>query len=374
MKFTGRHLDDNTMKISNDVSQTVLVTGGAGFIGSNFIRYLLGEAPHWRIINLDAVTYAGNPANLADLETCMPERYRFVHGSICDGPFLENLFADETIDGVIHFAAESHVDRSIHGPMAFVETNVTGTCRLLEASCNHWKQRGKPEHFRFLHVSTDEVFGSLGPEGYFVEETAYDPSSPYSASKAGSDHLVRAWYRTYGFPTVVTNCSNNYGPYQFPEKLIPLMITNLIESRPLPVYGDGKNVRDWLYVIDHCEALMTVFDRGTPGETYAIGGGAERENIDVVHALCDLFDKRFDREGTTSSRNLIQFVGDRPGHDRRYAIDASKIQRELGWVPRHEFEEALEKTVNWYLDNGAWIDYVRSGEYRKWIIRNYGSR
>jgi dTDP-glucose 4,6-dehydratase len=351
-----------------------LVTGGAGFIGSNFVRYALNRMANWRIINMDAVTYAGNPANLADLEDRMPERYRFVHGNICDGPFLEKLFQEEPIRGVIHFAAESHVDRSIHGPMAFVETNVTGTCRLLEAGCKKWERDGKPGAFRFLHVSTDEVFGSLGVSGHFVETTPYDPSSPYSASKAGSDHLVRAWHRTYGFPTIVTNCSNNYGPYQFPEKLIPLMIINLMESKPLPVYGDGRNVRDWLYVLDHCDALLAVFNRGVPGETYNIGGGAERCNIDVVHTLCDLLDERLARKGTAAGRNLIQFVTDRPGHDRRYAIDASKIKRELGWTPRYRFETALAETVDWYLDNRAWIDYVRSGEYRTWIEKNYGGR
>ncbi len=330
--------------------------------------------PNWRIINLDAVTYAGNPANLADLKTQMPDRYEFVHGSICDGPLLEKLFAEHQINGVIHFAAESHVDRSIHGPMAFVETNVMGTCRLLETSCKSWESSGKPETFRFLHVSTDEVYGSLGADGYFVETTPYDPSSPYSASKAGSDHLVRAWHRTYGFPTIITNCSNNYGPYQFPEKLIPLMIINLLESKPLPVYGDGKNVRDWLYVIDHCEALLTAFTKGMSGETYNIGGGAERQNIEVVHTLCNLLDERLDRKGQASSSNLIQFVNDRPGHDRRYAIDASKINRELGWEPRFDFETAIAETVDWYLGNREWIDYVRSGEYRKWIEKNYGVR
>lgn len=304
----------------------------------------------------------------------MPERYRFVHGDICDSGLLERLFAEASIDGVIHFAAESHVDRSIHRPMAFVETNVVGTCRLLEAANKSWQGRGKPESFRFLHVSTDEVFGSLGAEGYFVETTPYDPSSPYSASKAGSDHLVRAWHCTYGFPTIVTNCSNNYGPYQFPEKLIPLMIINLLESKPLPVYGDGQNVRDWLYVLDHCEALVTAFTIGLPGETYNIGGGAERQNIEVVHTLCDLLDKRLNRKGNAASRNLIQFVKDRPGHDRRYAIDSSKIRRELGWAPRHRFEAALAETVDWYLGNREWIDYVRSGEYRRWIEKNYEGR
>ena len=356
------------------LSKTLLVTGGAGFIGSNFIRNTLQQRSDWRIVNLDAVTYAGNPANLSDLETALPDRYRFVHGSIGNGELLTTLLEEEAINGVIHFAAESHVDRSIVGPMAFIETNVLGTCQLLEACARYWNQKGQPNHFRFLHVSTDEVYGSLGMEGYFVETTPYDPSSPYSASKAGSDHLVRAWYRTYGFPTIITNCSNNYGPYQFPEKLIPLMIINLLESRPLPVYGDGKNVRDWLYVIDHCDALLTAFERGKPGETYNIGGGAERQNIDVVYILCDLMDDRLERKGPSASRNLIKFVKDRPGHDRRYAIDASKIKAELGWTPCFDFEEALAETVDWYLGNQAWIDFVRSGEYRNWIEKNYGQR
>ena len=371
VKRFSANVEEETIDTS---APTILVTGGAGFIGSNFVRYALEREPQWRIINLDAVTYAGNPANLADLERRLPERYRFVHGNICDGRLLERLLAEDPIDGVIHFAAESHVDRSILGPMAFVETNVLGTCRLLEACCHQWEGQGRPSDFRFLHVSTDEVFGSLGESGHFVETTPYDPSSPYSASKAGSDHLVRAWHRTYGFPALITNCSNNYGPYQFPEKLIPLMIINLLEEKPLPVYGDGKNVRDWLYVIDHCEALLTAFKKGIPGETYNIGGGAERRNIDVVHTLCDLLDQRLDRKGDSSSRRLIQFVKDRPGHDRHYAIDASKISRELGWSPRYRFETALAETVDWYLANRAWIDYVRSGDYRQWVEKNYTHR
>jgi dTDP-glucose 4,6-dehydratase len=275
---------------------------------------------------------------------------------------------------VVHFAAESHVDRSIFGPEAFVETNVVGTFRLLEASLKQWQSRGEPENFRFLHISTDEVYGSLGAEGYFTESTPYDPSSPYSASKAGSDHLVKAYCRTYGLPTIITNCSNNFGPYQFPEKLIPLMILNGIKEKPLPVYGDGKHVRDWLYVVDHCDGLLKVLEQGRLGETYNLGGSAERQNIEVVHLLCDLLDHRLQRAGENSSRRLVQFVADRPGHDRRYAIDASKIERELGWVPAHNFEEALEATVDWYLNNMDWIELVRSGEYRKWIEINYGER
>jgi dTDP-glucose 4,6-dehydratase len=354
--------------------QTILVTGGAGFIGSNFIRYSLHRYPHWRIVNLDALTYAGNAANLEDVARQMPDRYRLVHGDIGDGGLVERILDDEKPVGVFHFAAESHVDRSIHGPMAFVETNVVGTCRLLAACLKAWDQRGRPDDFRFVHVSTDEVYGSLGESGRFKETTPYDPSSPYSASKAASDHFVRAWHRTYGLPAVVTNCSNNYGPYQLPEKLIPLMILNLVEEKELPVYGDGGQVRDWLYVIDHCEALTTVFEKGAPGETYNIGGGSERRNIDVVHRLCDLLDQRLHRKGGRQSRRFIRFVADRPGHDRRYAIDAGKIERELGWRPRFDFETALARTVDWYLDNTSWIAYVRSGEYRQWIETNYDRR
>lgn len=350
---------------------TILVTGGSGFIGSNFIRHALVSRPEWRIVNIDALTYAGNPANLDDVSVQMPDRYRFVHGNICDDTLLNRLMKEEQPHGVIHFAAESHVDRSIKGPLAFVETNVMGTGHLLQASTKWWETLKTPDQFRFLHVSTDEVYGSLGPTEFFTEMTPYDPSSPYSASKAASDHLVRAWHRTYGFPVVVTNCSNNYGPYQFPEKLIPLMILNLVEEKELPVYGDGRHVRDWLYVIDHCEALMVAFEGGTPGETYNIGGGAEKANIDVVHQLCALIDKRLDRSGEKKSQRLIRFVTDRPGHDRRYAIDASKIERELDWHPRFEFEKALEDTVDWYLNHPEWVKLVRSGEYRRWIAANY---
>ncbi len=355
-------------------AKTLLVTGGAGFIGTNFVRQILTERPQWRIVNLDALTYAGNLANFQDLAPDSAARHRFVHGAIQDSALLEQLFREESFDAVVHFAAESHVDRSILGPEAFVETNVMGTFRLLEASLSQWQSRGKPKDFCFLHISTDEVYGSLGAEGYFTEESPYDPSSPYSASKAGSDHLVRAYFRTYGLPTIITNCSNNFGPYQFPEKLIPLMILNVIEENPLPVYGDGKHVRDWLYVVDHCDGLLRVLEQGEPGETYNIGGGAERQNIVVVHLLCDLLDARLQRPKSKSSRRLIQFVSDRPGHDRRYAIDASKIKRELGWSPDHDFEEALEATVDWYLDNMDWVEFVRSGEYRKWIEINYGER
>jgi dTDP-glucose 4,6-dehydratase len=355
-------------------TKNLLVTGGAGFIGANFIRHALAVRTNWRIVNLDALTYAGNLANFQDLASNLAARHRFIHGDITDAALLDRLFTEETFDTVVHFAAESHVDRSILGPEAFVETNVEGTFRLLEVSLKRWEESGSSDSFRFLHISTDEVYGSLGPEGYFTESTPYDPSSPYSASKAASDHFVNAYFRTYGLPTLITNCSNNYGPYQFPEKLIPLMVLNIVQEEPLPVYGDGKNVRDWLYVIDHCDALIRVLEDGRPGETYNIGGGAERQNIEIVHLLCDMLDTRLKRSDKKASRRLIRFVADRPGHDRRYAIDASKIIRELGWSPAHGFEEALAATVNWYLDNMDWVQSVRSGEYRKWIEINYEQR
>ena len=352
-------------------TKTILVTGGAGFIGANFIRYVLRVRPLFQIINLDALTYAGNPLNLINLTLDEDKRYHFVHGDIRNKDLLKTLFDGNEILGVIHFAAESHVDRSIVGPEMFVETNVLGTFRLLEAARSAWKQNGCSTKFRFHHVSTDEVYGSLGETGQFHEKTPFDPSSPYSASKAASDHFVNAYYRTYGLPTLITNCSNNFGPYQFPEKLIPLLIMNILENRPLPIYGDGKNVRDWLYVIDHCEGLLTVFEKGTPGNTYNIGGNSEKQNLEVVHLLCDLMDERLKRKNGTSSRQLIEYVADRPGHDRRYAISADKIYQELGWQPRHRFEEALEKTVDWYLGNRDWVESVRSGEYRRWIEQNY---
>ncbi len=351
-----------------------LVTGGAGFIGTNFIRHALAVRPNWHIVNLDALTYAGNPANLETLDPDIARRYHFVRGDICDTNLLDNLFSKYNFNGVIHFAAESHVDRSIQEPEAFMETNVMGTFGLLEICRKHRQNKKMPDGFRFLHISTDEVYGSLGPKGYFTEQTSYDPSSPYSASKASADHLVKAYFRTYDLPALITNCSNNYGPYQFPEKLIPLTILNIINEKPLPVYGDGKNIRDWLYVMDHCDALITVLEKGTPGETYNIGGSAERENIEIVHQLCDLVDDRLGRSGSKSARQLIQFVTDRPGHDRRYAIDATKIKKNLGWSPAHTFKDALESTVDWYLNNRPWIDSVQSGDYRKWIEQNYQNR
>ena len=352
----------------------ILVTGGAGFIGSNFIRNAIAVQPDWHIINLDSLTYAGNPTNFDDFSKKEKERHHFIRADITKADQINPVFEHYDIDGVFHFAAESHVDRSILGPKDFVETNVLGTFNLLECSLNYWQKQGKPDEFRFLHVSTDEVYGSLGPEGYFTEKTPYDPSSPYSASKAASDHLVKAYYRTYGLPALITNCSNNYGPFQFPEKLIPLMILNIIEEKPLPVYGDGKNIRDWLFVEDHCEGLLTAFKRGQIGETYNIGGNEERQNIDIVNLLCDLLDKKLGRLKERSSSKLIQFVKDRPGHDRRYAIDASKIKNELGWSPRYTFEEAIETTVDWYLAHMDWVDSIRTGDYRKWIARNYEQR
>jgi dTDP-glucose 4,6-dehydratase len=350
----------------------ILVTGGAGFIGSNFvIDWLSAESE--AVVNLDKLTYAGNPANLQSLKG--DARHVFVKGDIADRELLDSLFAQHDPRAVVHFAAESHVDRSIHGPAEFVQTNVVGTFQLLEAARAHWQALGpaRKEAFRFLHVSTDEVYGSLGEnDPAFSEATPYAPNSPYSASKAGSDHLVRAYHHTYGLPAVTTNCSNNYGPFQFPEKLIPLMISNALEGKPLPVYGDGRQVRDWLYVRDHCEAIRLALARGRPGETYNVGGNAERRNIDVVHALCDTLQSVRPREG--GYRALVTPVADRPGHDRRYAIDARKIRAELGWSPRETFESGIAKTVRWYLDNSEWVTQVKSGAYRDWLEVNYAAR
>jgi dTDP-glucose 4,6-dehydratase len=350
----------------------ILVTGGAGFIGSNFVIDWLATEDE-PVVNLDKLTYAGNLANLASLEG--DARHVFVHGDIADRELVEGLLAKHAPRAIVHFAAESHVDRSIHGPAAFVRTNVVGTFELLEAARAYFQglDAGRRQALRFLHVSTDEVYGSLGPnDAPFSETTAYAPNSPYSASKAGSDHLVRAYHHTYGLPAVTTNCSNNYGPYQFPEKLIPLMIANALEGKPLPVYGDGLQVRDWLYVGDHCEAIRVALARGEPGETYNIGGNAERRNIDVVHALCDTLQSLRPREG--GYRPLVTSVADRPGHDRRYAIDARKIRAKLGWSPRETFETGLAKTVRWYLDHAQWVAQVKSGEYRHWLETNYGAR
>jgi len=327
-----------------------LVTGGCGFIGSNYIRYVLEKEDHLHIVNLDKLTYAGNRHNLDGI----PETFHtFVEGDICDPELVKTLFNEHQFDTIVHFAAESHVDRSIEGPAEFIQTNVLGTLNLLEQSRLHF-QHSNNDNFRFLHISTDEVYGSLGDHGKFLETTPYDPSSPYSASKAGSDHLVRSWNRTFGLPTLITNCSNNYGSYQFPEKLIPLMIINCLHGKPLPVYGQGENVRDWLYVRDHCEAIHTVLTSGTVGETYNIGGNNEIRNIDVVTTICDLLNEISPSENGSSYSDLITYVKDRPGHDFRYAIDAGKIQNNLGWSPKESFETGIRKTIHWYLDNQDW--------------------
>ena len=341
---------------------TWLVTGGAGFIGGNFV--LAAVADGVRIVNLDALTYAGNLDTLSSLDG--NPAHAFVHGDIGDGGLVNRLLAEHRPDAIINFAAESHVDRSIDGPAAFVQTNVVGTLALLECARDYWRglQGAVKDAFRFLHVSTDEVYGSLGVTGKFTEETPYAPNSPYSASKAASDHLVRAFHHTYGLPVVTTNCSNNYGPYQFPEKLVPLIIARALAGEPLPVYGDGRNVRDWLYVGDHCSAIRAVLAGGRVGETYNVGGDAERENIDVVRTICRLLDQRRNRTDGSPRESQITFVADRPGHDRRYAIDASKLQGELGWRPRHSFEQGMADTVDWYLDHQGWVRRVLDGSYR----------
>ena len=343
---------------------TVLVTGGAGFIGCNFVRQWLAEE-HAQLVNLDKLTYAGNPDSLTDLED--DPRYTFVQGDICDASLVGRLMAEHRVKAVVNFAAESHVDRSIDSPGEFVQTNVVGTFRILEAARTYWHGLAEKDRldFRFLHVSTDEVYGSLGPEGVFTEETPYAPNSPYAASKAASDHLVRAYCHTYGMPVLVTNCSNNYGPRQFPEKLIPLIILNAVEGKPLPVYGDGQQIRDWLFVEDHCRAIRMVLACGIPGETYNIGGGCERANLDVVKTICSIVDELRPNLPHVPCSSLIKFVADRPGHDRRYAVDAGKISRELGWKPREGFQSGLERTVRWYLENQAWVDRVASGKYRR---------
>jgi len=357
------------------VQNSLLVTGGAGFIGTNFLLRWMEVKGRARVINLDKLTYAGNPQNLSALEG-RPE-YEFVHGDIGDRALVNDLLARWRPSAIVNFAAESHVDRSIHGPDAFVHTNVVGTFNLLEEVRAYWQALSSTErqNFRFLHISTDEVYGSLGVNDLaFSETTAYAPNSPYSASKAASDHLVRAYHHTYGLPTLTTNCSNNYGPYQFPEKLIPLMIHNALSGKPLPVYGDGKNIRDWLYVTDHCDAISLVLRRGTPGSTYNVGGRNEVQNIDVVRNLCQLLDEFQPQSPVTPHEKLITYVKDRPGHDRRYAIDCGKIEKELGWLPKESFASGLRKTVRWYLDHRDWVTNLTSGEYRKWINQNYGLR
>jgi dTDP-glucose 4,6-dehydratase len=358
----------------------ILVTGGAGFIGSAVVRHIINNTQD-TVVNVDKLTYAGNLESLAEVSE--NNRYYFEHADICDKAAMERIFATHQPDAVMHLAAESHVDRSITGPAAFIETNIVGTYVLLEAARGYWNEldADKKQAFRFHHISTDEVYGDLPhPDEVaagnvlplFTEKTAYAPSSPYSASKASSDHLVRAWLRTYGFPTIVTNCSNNYGPYHFPEKLIPLVILNALEGKALPIYGKGDQIRDWLYVEDHARALYTVVTQGEVGETYNIGGHNEKKNLDVVHTICDLLDEIVPKEG--SYRNQLTYVADRPGHDRRYAIDAAKISNELGWEPQETFESGIRKTVEWYLNNTQWVENVKSGAYKTWIEQNYGER
>ena len=350
------------MQWGEAVSKTWLVTGGAGFIGGNFVLEAVRDGG--KVINLDALTYAGNRDTLASLDR--NPAHVFVEGDIGDGELVATLLAEHRPDAVVNFAAESHVDRSIEGPAAFVQTNVVGTLSLLEATRDHWRslENDGKAAFRFLHVSTDEVYGSLGETGLFTEETAYAPNSPYSASKAASDHLVRAFHHTYGLPVLTTNCSNNYGPYQFPEKLIPLVIAKAIAGEALPIYGDGSNVRDWLYVGDHCSAIRRILDAGRVGETYNVGGNSEKRNIEVVRTICALLDRKSPRADGAPYEAQITYVSDRPGHDRRYAIDASKLKRELGWEPGHTFEQGIEQTVDWYLANQAWVGRVLDGSYR----------
>ena len=352
---------------------TVLVTGGAGFIGSNFVLRWLAETGD-TVVNLDKLTYAGNLENLQRLKD--DARHIFVKGDISDSELVRKLLSQHKPAAIVHFAAESHVDRSILGPEDFITTNVNGTFHLLEAARAYWENLSGDlkADFRFLHVSTDEVYGSLGPEDPpFTEVTPYAPNSPYAASKASSDHLVRAYHHTYGLPILTTNCSNNYGPYQFPEKLIPLMIVNAIRGKPLPIYGDGLNVRDWLYVGDHCAAIRVVLANGRVGETYNIGGNSEKSNLDVVRAVCEALDELHPGSPTVPHHSLVTFVKDRPGHDRRYAIDASKIRQELGWQPRQNFTAGIHETVRWYLDHLDWVQHVESGEYRKWMAKQYGN-
>lgn len=363
--------------------KNILVTGGCGFIGSNFIHYLLGQ-PSFRgnIVNMDYLTYAGNPENLTGVATQFGDkRYRFLKADINDHEAVSTVFRDHRIDTVVHFAAESHVDRSIYGPADFVNTNILGTFTLLETARKNW---AKKKNVLFHHVSTDEVYGSLGETGCFREDTAYDPRSPYSASKAASDHLVSAYHHTYGLPVTISNCSNNYGPYQFPEKLIPLLISNAVKGKPLPIYGDGKNIRDWLFVIDHCSAIWTIMNRGKAGETYNIGGDSEKTNLQVVEKICDTLEElvpikqnvhiKLQKSKVRHYRDLITFVTDRPGHDRRYAICFDKIRNQLNWEPQTTFESGIRQTIQWYLRNESWIENIVSGGYRDWIKKHYGSR
>jgi dTDP-glucose 4,6-dehydratase len=348
------------------MTKNILITGGAGFIGSHVVRRFVNNYPNYKIYNLDALTYAGNLENLKDIE--MKENYTFIKGNICDIDLVDKIFQENNIDTVIHLAAESHVDRSISDPLAFVQTNVIGTATLLNSARKLWNNQYEGK--LFYHVSTDEVYGSLGETGFFYETTAYDPRSPYSASKAGSDHLVMAFYHTYHLPIVISNCSNNYGPHHFPEKLIPLSINNIIQNKPLPIYGKGENVRDWLYVIDHADAIDTILHKGKMGETYNIGGHNEWTNIELIRLLCNIMDEKLGRE-KGSNEKLITFVTDRAGHDLRYAIDATKLKEELGWTPSLQFEEGLNKTIDWYLENSDWLKKVTSGEYLKYYEKQY---
>lgn len=353
---------------------TILVTGGAGFIGSNFVLDELSQQGR-SVVNLDKLTYAGNLENLISVRK--NPNHLFVHGDVCNGELVARLLTEHRPRAVIHFAAESHVDRSIMGPEAFLRTNIDGTFTMLRAAREYYESLAgiEREQFRFLHVSTDEVYGTLSPDDpAFHEQTPYAPNSPYAASKAASDHLVRAWVHTYGLPAIITNCSNNYGPYQFPEKLIPLMIANALQGKALPIYGDGRQVRDWLYVVDHCRALQAVLERGRIGETYNVGGGNQRSNLEVVTTLCELLDELVPESKFKPHIQLVNYVADRPGHDRRYAIDARKLENELGWRARESFETGLRKTVEWYLANSAWVDNVTSGAYQQWVAQNYESR
>ncbi len=362
--------------MNNRFINNILVTGGCGFIGSNFIRFLLEDTEFsGRIVNVDKLTYAGNLDNLADISlNFSKDRYCFERLDICDLKRVEGIFEKHNIDTIVHFAAESHVDRSISGPEEFIQTNIMGTFNLLEVARKFWLKKGNDlGNFLFHHVSTDEVYGSLGDTGFFYENTPYDPRSPYSASKASSDHLIRSYFHTYGLPVTLSNCSNNYGPYQFPEKLIPLMILNAIDGKQLPIYGDGKNVRDWLYVKDHCSAIWSIINNGKTGETYNIGGNSEETNINIVKEICNVLENICPNEGKKYLDQII-YVKDRPGHDRRYAINFDKINRELGWSPSKNFEKGLKKTIQWYLDNMEWVNNIKSGEYQNWINKNYGER
>ena len=354
--------------------KTIIVTGGAGFIGSNFVQSWLSSC-EGSVINIDKLTYAGNPENLKMLHD--EPRHIFVRGDIGDRKLIDSLLAQHRPHAIINFAAESHVDRSIHGPEDFIQTNILGTFHLLESIRRYWERLGEPHktEFRFLHVSTDEVYGSLElTDQAFTEKTAYAPNSPYSASKASSDHLVRAYYHTYNLPVLTTNCSNNYGPFQFPEKLIPLIILNALEGKMLPIYGDGKNIRDWLYVGDHCAAIREVLKRGAVGEVYNIGGNHEKTNLEIVETVCTILGELVPNKSGRSYKTLIKFVDDRPGHDRRYAVDTSKIKQEIGWVPRETFDSGIRETINWYLQNADWVEHVTSGSYQDWIAKNYGEK